>query len=66
MKNDVSDELLNAFVDGQLDDIERGRVLSIINDDPAVGKRAFDLWRLKEMVQHALRMEAVPKSTSGG
>jgi len=66
MKNDVSDELLNAFVDGQLDDIERGRVLSIINDDPAVGKRAFDLWRLKEMVQHALPMEPVPQSTSGG
>jgi len=66
MKNDVSDELLCAFVDGQLDDIERGRVLSVINDDPAVGKRAFDLWRLKEMVRHALPMRPVPQTTLGG
>ena len=66
MKNDVSDELLSAFVDGQLDDIERGRVLSVINDDPAVGKRAFDLWRLKEMVRHALPMQPAPQTTSRG
>lgn len=49
----VSDEHLNAFVDGQLDTDERSRVLIAINADEALGRRSCELRRLQDLVQHA-------------
>ncbi|WJW75280.1 hypothetical protein QVG61_12430 [Thiohalobacter sp. IOR34] len=49
----ISDEHLNAFVDGQLDSEEKDRILGAINGDPALSRRACELRRLHELVQHA-------------
>ncbi len=49
----LSDEQLNAFVDGQLDADEKSRVLSALNADAAIGRRACELHRLHDLVQHA-------------
>lgn len=55
MSNDhpISDEHLNAFVDGQLDTDEKSRVLSAINADESLSRRACELRRLNDLVQHA-------------
>lgn len=45
----LSDELVNAFVDDELDDEERGRVLDQAGDD----RRVCETQRLKDLVQHA-------------
>lgn len=52
---EISDELLNAFVDDQLESAEKGRVMSRLNIDPALDARVCDAWRIKAMVQHAYR-----------
>lgn len=49
----ISDEHLNAFVDGQLDTDEKSRVLSAINADESLSRRACELRRLNDLVQHA-------------
>lgn len=49
----ISDEHLNAFVDGQLDSDEKSRILGAINDDAELNHRACELRRLRELVQHA-------------
>jgi len=49
----ISDEHLNAFVDGQLDKDEKSRILGAINNDGELSRRACELRRLRELVQHA-------------
>lgn len=49
----ISDEHLNAFVDGQLDADEKSRILSTINADEDLSRRACELRRLHDLVQHA-------------
>lgn len=49
----VSDEFLNAFVDGQLESAEKNLVFDAIDQDGALKERVCDLRGLKEMVQHA-------------
>lgn len=49
----ISDEHLNAFVDGQLDADEKSRILSAINADDDLSKRACEFRRLRELVAHA-------------
>lgn len=51
--HNVSDEHLNAFVDGQLDKDEKSRILGAINNDAELSRRACGLRRLRELVQHA-------------
>jgi intracellular sulfur oxidation DsrE/DsrF family protein len=48
-----SDEQLNAFVDGQLDADEKSRILSALNGDDELNRRACELHRLHDLVQHA-------------
>lgn len=50
---ELSDEQLNAFVDGQLGSDERSRMLSALSADEALGRRACELRRLRDLVQHA-------------
>lgn len=50
---DVSDEFLNAFVDGQLELAERSLVFDAIDQDEGLKERVCDLRGMKEMVQHA-------------
>lgn len=49
----LSDDRLNAFVDGQLDADEKSRILSAINADGGLSRRACELRRLHDLVQHA-------------
>ena len=49
----ISDEMLCAFLDEQLDASERDRVLAAINADVAVNQRMAELRLLRDMVQHA-------------
>lgn len=49
----ISDELLNSFVDGELVRGEADRIFSVIGQDEALKERACELRGLKEMVLHA-------------
>lgn len=49
----ISDEHLNAFVDGQLDSDEKSRVLAAINADDTLSRRACEIRRVRDLVQHA-------------
>jgi len=49
----ISDELLNSFVDSELALDETGELFSVIGRDDALKKRVCELRSLKEMVQHA-------------
>ncbi len=49
----LSEETLNAFVDGQLDAAERARVYAALRADPRLAERACELRELKELVQEA-------------
>lgn len=51
--HNISDEHLNAFVDGQLDADEKSRILGAINNDAELNHRACELRRLRELVHHA-------------
>ncbi len=48
-----SDEFLNAFIDGQLDDVERGTLLSELREDEALSRRVCQLRKMRDMVQLA-------------
>lgn len=49
----VSDELLNSFVDNELETDEKSEILDTIGRDAALKERVCELRGLKEMVQHA-------------
>lgn len=49
----ISEEHLNAFVDNQLDADEKSRILGAINSDEDLSRRACEVRRLHELVQHA-------------
>jgi len=51
--DEVSVELLNAFVDNELDAAEKSRVLERIAADAELRARVCELWQLKEMVRGA-------------
>lgn len=49
----VSDEFLNAFVDDQLEEAEKGHTFDVIENDEALKERVCELRGLKERVRHA-------------
>lgn len=49
----ISDELLNAYVDNELDPVERARLLDRLTSDASVGSRACALWQTKQMLRGA-------------
>ncbi|ADE11934.1 anti-sigma factor [Sideroxydans lithotrophicus] len=49
----ISDELLNAFVDNELETNEKSEILDVIGRDDALKGRVCELRGLKEMVKHA-------------
>ncbi len=51
--HDVSDDLLNAFADGELDAAEKARLLHLMAGDGALRGRVCQLWQVKEMVRGA-------------
>ncbi len=51
----TSEEQLNAFLDGQLDDDERGAMLAAIGQDKELAARLCELRQIKDMVTLAYR-----------
>lgn len=68
-EHQISDELLNAFADGELDSAEKSRLLGLIAADSPLKQRVCELWQLKEMVSNAYPLKAMgmkpPRSRSG-
>ncbi len=57
--NDYSDEFLSAYLDGELDPEETGRLLSEIRYNHALSARITDLQKVREMIRYAYH-EKVP------
>jgi len=49
----ISDEHLNAFIDGQLDSNEQNHLFSLLNEDEIVAQRICELRNTNEMIQFA-------------
>ena len=67
--HDISDELLNAFADGELDADEKAYLLDRMTADPALKARVCQHWQLKEMVRGAFPLPtpaALPPRRFGG
>lgn len=56
----ISDELLNAFIDRQIANEERQEILSLLKKDDALAHQACELQRLKEMT--SLAYDDIPPS----
>jgi intracellular sulfur oxidation DsrE/DsrF family protein len=50
MNRDISDELLNAFTDNELDGAEKAEVLECIAADERLRAKVCETWHLKELV----------------
>jgi intracellular sulfur oxidation DsrE/DsrF family protein len=57
----ISDELLNSFVDSELALDETGEMFSVIGQDDALKERVCELRGLKEMVLHAYHQPPINK-----
>jgi intracellular sulfur oxidation DsrE/DsrF family protein len=54
----LSEEQLNAFIDGQLDAEENERILARIDHDPDLGAQVCGYRQLQDLVQHAYELPA--------
>ncbi len=61
----VSDELLNSFVDNELETGEQARLFTSIEQDAALKQRVCDLHGLKKMMQHAYPLPPVSMNRPG-
>ncbi len=52
-RNDISDETLNAFIDGELDAAGKSEVFEALGSDRELSQQACELRRLGELVRHA-------------
>ena len=52
-RNDISDETLNAFIDGELDAAGKSEVFEALGNDRELSQQACELRRLGELVRHA-------------
>jgi intracellular sulfur oxidation DsrE/DsrF family protein len=53
MNHDISDEILSAHIDNELDPAERAELLDRIAIDASLRGRACELWQIKQMVRGA-------------
>lgn len=53
MDREVSDEILGAHIDNELDATERAAMLQRIEADPELRARACELWQLKQVLRGA-------------
>ncbi|NOY15347.1 MAG: hypothetical protein GXP23_00190 [Gammaproteobacteria bacterium] len=51
--NDISNELLNAYLDNELDSDERGEIMAALEADTALAKRLCELRSTKELTRFA-------------
>ena len=55
-KNDISNELLNAYLDNELDSEERAEILTALENDAGMARRLCELRNTKELTQFAYSM----------
>jgi len=55
-KNDISNELLNAYLDNELDSEERAEIMAALENDAAMARRLCELRNTKELTQFAYSM----------
>lgn len=60
--NSVSDEQLNAYIDGQLDLPEQSRLLEMLRDNPELSRRNCELQKVHELVKLTYQTEAAPEA----
>lgn len=60
----LSDEQLNAYIDGQLDLKEQSHLLELVRDNPELGRRHCALQKAHELVRLTYRSEPVPDTTT--
>jgi intracellular sulfur oxidation DsrE/DsrF family protein len=68
MSHEISDEILCAHIDNELDGVERAKVIEGIATDMALRQRACELWQVKQMVRGAYplpRSRAVKRQATG-
>lgn len=53
MNREISDELLNAFADNELDGVEKADLLECIAADEKLRAKVCETWHLKELVRSA-------------
>lgn len=65
---DISDEILGAYIDNELDAAERSEIQERLTTDGGLRARACELWQLKQMVRGAypLPRQQVDKTGRGG
>jgi len=60
---DYSDEYLNAYIDGELDKKETGRLLDELRYNPELDARITDLQKIREMVRYAYHEKLPPEKS---
>ncbi|MEA1890905.1 MAG: zf-HC2 domain-containing protein [Pseudomonadota bacterium] len=63
-KNDISNELLNAYLDNELDSEERAEIMAALENDAAMARRLCELRNTKELTQFAYSMTHSSQSKS--
>lgn len=64
MNDTISDEILNAFADNELDAAERSALLERIASDAGLRAKVCELWHLKELVRSAHPLPAPGRQPS--
>ncbi|WP_126444009.1 DsrE family protein [Sulfuricystis multivorans] len=62
---EISDEILGAYIDNELDATERATIQERIASDAALRARACELWQLKQMVRGAFPLPRRKDTKSG-
>ncbi len=64
--NDISNELLNAYLDNELDSDERGEIMAALERDAALARRLCELRSTKELTQFAYSLTSSGKQKRSG
>lgn len=64
MSREISDEILSAHIDNELDPAERAQLLERIATDAGLRGRACELWQLKQMVRGAYPLPRAAKTAA--
>ena len=59
-EKDYSDSILNAFIDGELDEREKNELIADMDSDQVLNDRILRLRKVRELVQHAYKDITVP------
>jgi intracellular sulfur oxidation DsrE/DsrF family protein len=65
MNPEVSDEILNAYIDNELDPTEHAALLDRAALDSSLRSRACELWQLKQMVRGAYPLPQKKEAPTG-